>query len=160
MHLDPDSFLFLDTNVFIEHLFAPTSAASHVFDNAAKNIFKLGTSEFVIKEAESAILHKVQQIPESLNPIIERWKDALLEPNLTIFPDPTEQIIEETSRLYLASMRHKSDIPVLAAAISVKPTLILSNNRAHFNDIVAQRCKIPIYSCSEFIKCLKAATKS
>ncbi len=155
MHLDRNSLLFLNTNVFIEHLFIPTSPAAMVINYAAQNIFKIGTCEQVIKETETIILRKLQQIPESLNTILERWTEATAETNLIIFPDPSEKTIKDISHQYLASMRHKADIPILAAAILAKPKFIISNNREHFNDIVAQNCRIPIYSCAEFIESLE-----
>lgn len=154
MHLDRKSLLFLDTNVFIEHIFIPTSAASMVIRHATNGTFKLGTCEQAVKETESTILLKLKQIPESLDTIIERWTKARTDASLTIFPDSSQENIKAVSQICLASMRHKADIPILAAAISVKPTLILSGNREHFNDIVAKKCGIPIYSCPEFIELL------
>ena len=49
-------------------------------------------------------------------------------------------------------MRHKNDIPILAAAINCKPHYILSDNREHFNDSVGSKCGIQICNCAEFIE--------
>jgi len=56
-------------------------------------------------------------------------------------------------------MRHKADIPVLAAALSMDPAphVILSGNRDHFNEAVAQRCGVQICSCQEFIEFISEA---
>lgn len=55
---------------------------------------------------------------------------------------------------YLGIMRHKADIPVLAAALSMNPppSLLLSDKRNHFNDRVANRSGIRICSCQEFLE--------
>ena len=159
MHLDRSSLIFLDTNVLVEHLFIPTSPASAVVNYAAQDVFKIGTCQQAIKETETIILRKLQQTPELINTILKRWTEALSETKFTIFPDPSEEIIKDISNQYLASMRHKADIPILAAAILAKPKIILSNNREHFNDIVAKNCRIPIYSCAEFIHALIEAKR-
>ena len=56
---------------------------------------------------------------------------------MTILPDPPTQIVQEAYERYIATMRHKADIQILAAAILAKPNMILSGNREHFNDLVA-----------------------
>jgi hypothetical protein len=74
-------------------------------------------------------------------------------------PDPSFVLVKEVYEKYIGAMRHKADIPVLAAAIDCNPPpyVILSNNREHFNDLVSVRCGIKILSCAEFLQML--ATK-
>ena len=62
--------------------------------------------------------------------------------------------IKTTFKKYLGVMHHQADIPVLASALEVEPNMILSDNREHFNDRVAERCGIRIYSAEEFLNSL------
>jgi len=83
-------------------------------------------------------LRKLNRSPDLLSVIIERWEATLKKTNLIRLPDPPIAIVKETSSLYLSAMRHQADIPILAAAILAKPSVILSGNREHFNDAVSQ----------------------
>ena len=78
---------------------------------------------------------------------------------LSVIKDPEPSTVIATRDKYLGIMRHKADIPVLAAALSMnpKPQAILSGNREHFNDSVAARRGIRIYSCQEFIEFISEA---
>lgn len=69
------------------------------------------------------------------------------------------QTVKATYDKYIGVMRHKADIPVLAAALSMDPAphVILSGNRDHFNEAVAQRCGVQICSCQEFIEFISEA---
>jgi predicted nucleic acid-binding protein len=155
MRLNSSSLIFADSNVFVEHLFIEDSAAGIVISLATQNVFKLAVCEQSIKEVETVILRKLQLRPELADTIIKKWTAALNKTNLTILPDPPKATVKETSSLYLSSMRHQADIPILAAAILAKPRVILSGNREHFNDTVSQKCGIRIYSCIEFLGLLK-----
>lgn len=62
--------------------------------------------------------------------------------------------VEKTYIDFISSMRHKADIEILAAALITKPAAILSGNRKHFNNIVAIKSGIPIFSCPEFMEAL------
>ncbi len=80
------------------------------------------------------------------------------ETNLFVHQDVAADEVRSVFKTYLPLMRHKNDIPVLAVALRCKPDYILSNNREHFNDAVAEKCGIRILSCAEFIG-LVAGTK-
>lgn len=144
--------IFVDSNVLIEAVFLPDSAASAVLRLAADGTFEIITCQPVITDVENAILKKLQSTPERLNRIIESWEGILKATRLTIVPDPPSHVIQEAYELYIAIMRHKADIQILAAALLAKPDAILSGNREHFNDLVAHKCGIRISSCAEFIE--------
>ncbi len=140
MRLNSSSLIFADSNVFVEHLFIEHSAAGIVISLASQNVFELAVCEQSIKEAETAILRKLQLRPELANIIIKKWTATIDKTHLTILPDASVEIVQETRRLYLSAMRHQADIPILAAAILAKPSIILSGNREHFNDAVSHKC--------------------
>jgi hypothetical protein len=63
-------------------------------------------------------------------------------------------IVKNAYTKYIGVMRHKADIPILAAALECVPPVhvILSGNTEHFNDAVATKCGVPIGSCVQFIE--------
>jgi len=87
-----------------------------------------------------------------LHALLEEWHNLQGYTRLTVFPAPPAEVVKETYREYIAVMRHTPDIEVLAAALIAKPAAILSRNRDHFNDSVAKKSGIPIYSCGEFLE--------
>ena len=144
--------LFLDSNVLIEAVFLPDSAATAIIKLAAVGTFDVLTCQPVISDVENAILKKLKNNPERLNKIIDRWQAILADSKLTVFPAPPDHIVQKTYKSYISIMRHQADIQILAAAILVKPDVILSGNREHFNNLVANKCGIRIRSCLEFIE--------
>ena len=64
--------------------------------------------------------------------------------------------VDEVYKKYIGVMRHKADIPILAAALECLPPVhvILSGNTEHFNEAVATRSSVRICSSVEFIEML------
>jgi hypothetical protein len=97
--------LFADSNVFIEALLIPQSAA-------------------YVVDTEDAIVGKLGQKPEALDEAITNWEKLKNDIRLIVLEDPDDP---DTARVlatrdkYLGVMRHKADIPVLAAALSMNP---------------------------------------
>jgi hypothetical protein len=156
MTIPGGSLLFADSNVFIEALFSPGCAATFVIQMVSTGAFNLATCTPCIRDVENAILTKLTAHPDRLDIVLEQWHDLQEHTRLTVFPAPPAEAVKETYRKYISVMRHAPDIEVLAAALTVKPAAILSRNRDHFSDAVAQKCGIPIYSCGEFLEVLTA----
>ena len=144
--------IFADSNVFIETLFVEESPAATVMWLVALGLFKLVTCATIITDVENAIINKVTESPSSLDDIMQRWAVILEQTNLEIHPDRPSDEVRAVYKTYIAVMRHKNDIPVLAAAINCKPQYILSSNYEHFNNRVAERCGISIFTCAEFLE--------
>lgn len=132
--------LFVDSNVLIEAVFIPLSAAAIITDLVAIGAFDMVTCALPEEDAERAMLNKVLNEDE-LDIFVRRWTDLKRKIRLQILPDPSLQEVKEAYTKYIGVMRHKADIPILTAAISCKPTpfIVLSNNREHFNDLVAAK---------------------
>jgi predicted nucleic acid-binding protein len=143
--------------VLVEALFLPNSAAAAVMRLVDNGGFEIITCQAVIKDVENAILKKLTNTPKRPDKIIDRWERLLNQRWLKISPDPPTWMVRETYERYIATMRHKADIQILAAALVAKPTMILSGNREHFNDQVSHKCGIRISSCVEFIELLASA---
>jgi len=144
--------LFADSNVFVEDLFVEDSAASVVMDLVAAGSYRLCTCQTVIHDVERAILQKLSKAPELLDQFVSDWQKLQQEVNLQVVPDATPELVRQTYNSYIALMRHKNDIPILACLLSVKPYVVLSSNREHFNDKVAAKSRIPMLSCEEFLQ--------
>ena len=144
--------LFVDSNVLIEAVLIPLSAAAVVSDLVVNGIFDMATCALTVEDAERAFLKKVLN-PAELDILVHRWEEMKSRMRLEILADPSLAEVKQAYEKYIGVMRHKADIPVLAAALSMNPAphVILSGNREHFNDAVAQRCGIKICSCQEFI---------
>jgi hypothetical protein len=151
--------LFADSNVLIESLLIPQSAAYVVAEMVARGVFDIATCQICITDTEDAIVGKLGQKPDDLDQAITNWENLKKDIRLIVLEDPDSATVLATRDQYLGIMRHKADIPVLAAALSMKPTphVILSGHREHFNDAVAVRCGIKICSCQEFIEFISEA---
>lgn len=146
--------IFADSNVFIEALYLPDSAAAAVIQLAATSAIDLVTCEPVIRDVENAILAKLMKVPTQLDTVLKNWAVIVKEARLAVVPAASLEAVRETYKLYIASMRHANDIPILAVILEVRPDAVLSGNYEHFNAAVATKCGIPMMTCSEFIELL------
>jgi hypothetical protein len=51
-------------------------------------------------------------------------------------------------------IRHQADVPVLLSAINARPDWLLTHNKVHFTEEVAQRTKLQIGSPADFFRAL------
>lgn len=144
--------LFADSNIFVQGLFVTDSAAAAVIDMVAAGKYRLCTCQTVISDVERAILEKLSNAPDLLDQFIADWQNMQQVTSLELIPDATPELVRQTYHSYIALMRHKNDIPILACALTVRPYVLLSGNREHFNDLVAAKCGIPMLSFEEFIE--------
>lgn len=151
--------LFADSNVLIEALLIPQSAAYVVAEIVARGVFDMATCQICVTDTEDAILGKLGKKPEDLDQVITNWEKLKIDLRLIVLEDPDMATVQATRDKYLGVMRHKADIPVLATALAMKPPphVILSGNRDHFNPKVEERCGIKICSCQEFIEFIAEA---
>jgi len=118
----------------------------------AAGSYRLCTCQTVIDDVERAILQKLGKAPELLDQFISDWQQLRQEVNLQVVPDAIPDLVRQTYNSYIALVRHKNDIPILASALTIKPYVVLSGNREHFNDKVAAKSGIPMLSCEEFLQ--------
>jgi predicted nucleic acid-binding protein len=154
--MTPVPTLFVDSNVLIEAVFLPDSAAAIVAEMVATGVFDMVTCEQVVHDVERAILRKCASMPDELDTSIDRWSKLLEASRLKVLPDPAFTVVKEVYNKYIGVMRHKADIPILPAALECRPPIhvILSGNTEHFNESVATRSGVRICSCVEFIELL------
>lgn len=149
--LAPGSTAFVDTNVLVEALLVKTMSALAVMELASKQQLILTTCEIVRHEFDKEILKRASHNGESLVDLLTARQELITRIGLTIHPNAPDENVLAAWRLLLPTVRHAADIPVIASAIEVKPDLILSGNRKHFNNRAAIKIGIPIFSCGELL---------
>ena len=125
-----------------------------ILDLASNGSIKLVSCQIVVDAVEIEILKRAKKNPEELDDLVLTWQNLLERSCLLIAPDPPRELVELTLKQYLPTMRHLADIPVLASAIELKASVIISSNREHFNDTTAKRCGISMLSPWEFLSSL------
>lgn len=155
--LAPGSTAFVDTNVLIEALLVKTLSALAIMDLAAKRQLLLSTCEIVRHEFDQEILKRASRDGDSLDDLLSARQELISRVGLTVHPNAPDDKVLAAWRLLLPTVRHAADIPVIAAAIEVRPNLILSGNRKHFNNRAAAQIGIPIFSCGELLDRMTAA---
>jgi len=141
-------YIFVDSNVLIEALFEPRHPAGATISLALAKQVRLVTCNQVIEDVELEIIDRCEETGDL--GLIDTWHEFIQSLKIKIEPDATETEANNTYRQYIGVMRHKADIPILAVAIRLRLSVILSGNREHFNDAVSERCGIKILSCKEF----------
>lgn len=143
--------LFADSNVFVEALFVEDSQAAMVIQLVVAEQYTLATCAAVVSDVERAIAYKTKPNPKEAEAVRERWAAIVARTRLVVEQDASDGDVRAAFKEYISAMRHKNDIPILAAALRWRPEYVLSNNREHFNDTVSEKCGIKMLSCSEFI---------
>ena len=146
--------LVADSNVLIEALLIPQSAAYVVAEMVARRVFDLATCQLCIEDTEDAIVDKLRENPANLDQVITSWEKLKADTRLIILAAPDATTANSAAHKYLGLVRHRADIPVLASALTMmpQPHVILSGNRGHFSDALSDRCGVKICSCHEFIE--------
>ncbi|MBX9877990.1 MAG: PIN domain-containing protein [Candidatus Obscuribacterales bacterium] len=149
--LAPGSTAFVDTNVLVEALLVKTMSALAIMDLAASEQLVLVTCEMVRHEFDKEILKRASRDGETLDALLTARQELVTRVGLKVHPNAPDDMVLAAWRMLLPTVRHAADIPVIAAAIEVRPHLILSGNRKHFNNRAAIKIGIPIFSCGELL---------
>ncbi|MDR3613143.1 MAG: hypothetical protein P4L53_06235 [Candidatus Obscuribacterales bacterium] len=93
--------LFADSNVLIEALLIPQSAAYVVAEMVARGVFDLATCQICVTDTENAIVGKLRNKPDLLDQVIENWEKLKTDIRLTVLEDPELDLVS----------RHKRQVP-------------------------------------------------
>jgi predicted nucleic acid-binding protein len=148
----PRLLAFIDCNILIAGMFVPMHPARAVMVLASNKHLDLITCREVIEDIEDEILERAK-IRNDYE-LVDTCAKLIKATRIKVLPNPSVDHVKTTFKKYLGVMHHQADIPVLASALEVEPNMILSDNREHFNDRVAERCGIRIYSAEEFLNSL------
>lgn len=139
--------LLLDSNVLTDGLFSRFGLSKAVLALCASGTCKMVLSEWVKIEVERNILKKLGVLSEEdVELIIEDYQGFLKLARPLKVPLPEEiRVIKNRSLI-----RHFADVPVVLAAMDLHADWIITKNRDHFTDEVAEKIGIKIASPIEF----------
>lgn len=119
-------------------------------DVCSRRICQAVLSEYVINEVENALLRLASEGAMTQKELERMIDDYILCIDL-MAPEIIRVEINEPEMQRARFIRHLHDVPVLAAALKAKPDWLLSLNRKHFSDDIAQSVGIRIATPTGFL---------
>lgn len=139
--------VFLDSCVFIEGLCAPWSASRGVLILGRSALFTFVLADIVLEETERALTRKLGEGYGADGRLAEDLSFLLRRVDVERAPHVSRQEFHDASKW----IRHRNDIPVLAAAVKAKPDWLLTDNTAHFTATVSRKTAVRIATPAEFL---------
>ncbi len=143
--------LLLDSNIITDGLFSRFGLSKSVLSLCAAKTCKFVLSEWVRIEVERNILKKIGVLSEEdVEQLVEDYQGFLK------LARPLKIPLAEESRVIAnrALIRHFADVPVVLAAMDARADWLITRNRDHFTDEVAEKIGIRIASPGEFFTAL------
>lgn len=139
--------LLLDSNILTDGLFSRFGLSKAILALCASGTCKMVLSEWVKIEVERNILKKLGVLSEDeVDQIVDDYQGFLkLARPLKIALRDETRVIQNRSLI-----RHFADVPVVLAAIDSNADWVITKNRDHFTDEVADRIGVKIASPREF----------
>jgi predicted nucleic acid-binding protein len=145
------SRVFLDANVLVDGIASQWSMSRAVLTLCAPRVHRLVLAAYVQQEVETSLLTLAVSSRYS-----RREATRLLDDYLAFLNFAAPQMVEvKPHEAYLQQaqiIRHLHDVPVLAAALKSQPDWVVSLNRKHFSNAVAQRTGLQIGDPLEFFR--------
>lgn len=139
--------LLLDSNIITDGLFSRFGLSKAILALCAAKTCKMVLAEWVKIEVERNILKKLAVLSEKdVELLIEDYHGFLRLARPLKVPLPDEERVIKNRSL----IRHFADVPVVLAAIDARADWIVTRNREHFTDDVADKIGIRIASPTEF----------
>ena len=110
-------------------------------------LFQFIFAEIVIEETERYIMLGLERDYEGFSPLYNDFTTLLKRLKIERVPHVTDEQYGHARAL----IRHRNDIPVLAAAIQAKPDWLITDNIAHFNYDVAKATGLIIVTPKQFL---------
>jgi predicted nucleic acid-binding protein len=139
--------LLLDSNIITDGLFSRFGLSKSVLALCAAKTCKMILSEWVRIEVERNILKKIGVLSEAgVEQLIEDYEGFLKLARPIVIPVAEESRVIANRTL----IRHFADVPVVLAAMDADVDWLITRNRDHFTDEVAEKIDIRIASPGEF----------
>lgn len=139
--------LLIDSNILIDGILSNWSASKALLILFREvQLFDVYISELSIQEIEYFLVSKGKE------QFIEDYLKYIELTNIKILPLPDQQDVVLNKDVFLPVLKHLADLPIVITAIQHEIDWIISNNRDHFNDALAEKLNIKINSASEFLK--------
>lgn len=141
--------LMLDSNIVTDGLVSRWGMAKAVLALCAAKTCRLVLAEYVRLEVERNLVKHIDKLEEEeAEQLIADYERLIKLTRPVKVPLATAEEIEANRHL----IRHAADIPVVLAALQAKPDWLITMNRKHFTDEVAQKTGLRIASPEEFFE--------
>lgn len=145
--------LFLDSNVITDGLVSRFGQSKAILSLCAAKTCRLVLADVVHSEIRKNLQNLANRFGEEHVTVLAGDFERFLSISRPIKVPPTsEQKLRESRHI----ISHAADVPVLLAAIDSKPDWLITKNRDHFTNSVAERTGLRIASPSEFFEILIA----
>ena len=142
--------LFLDANVVVDGIASRWSLSRAILMLCSRRICQAVLSDYVTNEIETALLKLATE-----GRMTRKERERMIEDYIFCVERMESEMIQvaanEPEMQKARFIRHLHDVPVLAAALKAKPDWLLSLNRKHFSDNVAQRAGLRISTPRGFL---------
>jgi predicted nucleic acid-binding protein len=138
---------FLDSNIFVDAFKSKFGLSKAIISLAWTNLVRLVVGEVTLEEVQDELLRYAEKLSANeANELLEDWTEFMKRASPEVIPQASKDDIARNRHL----IRHLSDVPVLLAAITAQPDWLLTRNRNHFTDEVAEACGIRIADPEEW----------
>jgi predicted nucleic acid-binding protein len=139
--------LFLDSNILIDAFKAKFGLAKAIISLAWSRLVRLVVSEAVLEEVQDNLLRYAEALPENeADELLQDWIEFMSRVNPEVISRASADEVVRNRHL----IRHLSDVPILLAALKAQPDWLVTTNRNHFTDEVAEACDIRIADPEEW----------
>lgn len=143
--------LFLDSNVITDGLVSRFGQSKAILSLCAAKTCRLVLADIVHREVRRNLQYLTKRFGAEHVAVLGADFDRFLSLSRPIIvPLTSEQNVRESRHI----IGHAADVPVLLAAIDSNPDWLITRNRDHFTNPVAQRTGLRIASPSEFFEIL------
>ena len=143
--------LFLDSNVLTGGIVSRWGLDKAVLSLCASRICKLVLADVVKDEVEeNLLLHATSLDRKESQTLLDDYITLLRLADPEPVPYPSRTDVFASRHL----IRHEADVPVLLSAVRARPDWLLTHNKNHFTDEVAERTKLHIGSPADFFRAL------
>lgn len=134
--------VFLDSSALFAGIFSAKGGARLILKLAEGGLLELSVSQQVLAETERNLRNKV---PKALS----YYALLLNEVRINIIPDPTW----EEKVPYIPLLPHKSDVPILVAALKAEVDYFVTLDKEHFLEVpgLSEKVGLPIGTPGDFI---------
>lgn len=145
--------LFLDSNVITDGLVSRFGQSKAILSLCAAKTCRLVLAEVVHREVRINLQNLIVRFGEESASVLAADFDRFLSLSRPIVAaPPSEERLRESRHL----ISHAADVAVLISAIDSNPDWLITRNRDHFTNGVAQRTGLRIASPAEFFSHLIA----
>lgn len=145
--------LFLDSNVITDGLVSRFGQSKAILSLCASKTCRLVLADVVHREVRRNIQNLIARFGEEAVSVMDEDFERFLSLSRPIVVPPTRKERLRESRHLIG---HAADVAVLLAAIDSSPDWLITRNRDHFSNDVAQRTGLRIASPAEFFSHLIA----